>query len=177
MRMFSCDLCKKEVDAGAIVGVRWQDMRQAACDGFDPFKASGIDMPNSDACALNPVEAEEALETWRETVMEAATDWRLCPDCAEAFRRATARVQARKDESAESRLSSLTKALKLLISPAGALIAIICFCLAAQQRMPSWASLTSICPCPLPADKQRPQSAIPQSPWTIPLSKWTPIVK
>jgi hypothetical protein len=87
-----CDLCGHEITETQQNVVPLSKMRQAAQDGFNPYKTIGIDMSmmlSEIASAGVTLSPDQIYQMWRKQVMKDTTDWGLCPVCAPAFGRAT----------------------------------------------------------------------------------------
>jgi MFS family permease len=122
--MFQCDLCEKPTEGSALVGISAKHMHKAVREAFNPFDTPGIEMPESVAPdEEHESDDEDRYEEWRQRVLGANVDWRLCPACMGALFEATASDQKVKAESGEGQPNQV----KLFVGPLGALIAIVSF--------------------------------------------------
>ena len=127
---FLCDLCQKTVSWTALVHMPIGDVQQAVRDGFNPFQTSSINMPAPESLSSEETPSvEQQFALWRERVMGDATvdHWYVCPDCARALLQGGRADRVVEAEPAEGWVHDIAKAGKLFISPAGALLVLICF--------------------------------------------------
>lgn len=86
---FLCDLCSKEVSWSELVNVHIRDIQKTVREGFNPFEAPGVTMPDPETLfpEYPDIGPEMMYEVWCErTMIDSAVDhWSLCHDCAQAM--------------------------------------------------------------------------------------------
>ena len=124
----SCDLCNRVMATSVLARIPLKDMQRAARKGFNPYKLPDMQMPTPQVLSAKLKPSDEQLfQLWRQKVLEDTTDWRLCPDCAQAFFKHAEAAAQQEAEPRHERLNTLAKKARILVSPAGALLALICF--------------------------------------------------
>ena len=89
--MFNCDLCNKQIKFHETVHIPLRELQEAVREGFNPYQTYGIDMSEVKIrTSLMGVSPEQMFQHWQQKVMADITDWNLCTECDEAFRRARA---------------------------------------------------------------------------------------
>lgn len=104
-----CDLCNSMMSANGFARISAEEMQQAVRDGFNPFKTAGIHMADAGVASSFGMSRDQMFNDWRQRVIDDPAEWRVCPSCAEAFRRSMKIRLSKKERDYNALLESVLK--------------------------------------------------------------------